>query len=101
MRATLAPPLTSQASLVPRTMRQVPLAANAPSPASAGGIPAAGISCHESPPSSVLTIRKRPSTGSLIAMPCFASQNWIASKNEPLRVLMKRCDQVRPPSVVR
>lgn len=82
-------------------MRQVPLAANPPSPASAAGMPAAGISCHVSPPSSVATMRKRPSTGSLMAMPCIASQNWIASKKEPLRVATNRCDQVRPPSVVR
>jgi len=35
------------------------------------------------PPSVVVRMKNRPSTGSLIAMPCCASQNAMASRKTP------------------
>src|SRR3954447_2144523 len=49
--------------------RQVPLAANANSPSSAGGIPAVGASVQERPPSFVDRMRNLPPTGSDRASP--------------------------------
>src|SRR4051794_32362442 len=62
------PPLANHASR-PLVTRQVPLAANANSPATAGGIPSLGRRCQLRPQSSVAAIRNLPSTGSLRARP--------------------------------
>ena len=62
------PPLANQASR-PLVTRQVPLAANANSPATASGMPSFGSTCQLRPPSSVAAIRNFPSTGSLSARP--------------------------------
>ena len=58
----------------------VPLAANAPSPSSAGGSASAGIRSHVAPPFDVRRITNRPSTESLNANPRFTSPNVIASR---------------------
>src|SRR6185436_20797379 len=79
-RATDAPPVANQTFFEPPTAMQVPLAANAPSPSSAGGRFSLGSSFQFAPPSVVLIRMNRPSTGSLIAMPERASQNANASK---------------------
>jgi hypothetical protein len=68
-RATAAPPVPNQTLVFPWTAMQVPLAANAPSPSSAEGKCSLGMSFQFAPPSDVLITMKRPSTGSLIAMP--------------------------------
>src|SRR5262252_1980047 len=85
---------------LPCVTTQVPLAAKAPSPASAGGSFSVGISFQFAPPSVVLIITKRPSTESLTATPRSASQNAIASKNA-LGLRLVNCNrQCLPPSVV-
>jgi hypothetical protein len=63
------PPLPNQASRAPLVTRQVPLAANPNSPATAGGMPRLDSTRQERPQSSVAAIRNLPSTGSLIASP--------------------------------
>src|SRR5262245_45802170 len=94
------PPVAIQTLLWPWTVIQVPLAANAASPGSAGGMCSAGISFQVDPPSVVLMIRQRPSTGSLRAMPFLASQNASASKNAFGFWLLNCGFQFCPPSVV-
>src|SRR5262245_7333132 len=79
-RATL-PPVAIQTLLRPSTVMQVPLAANAPSPSLAAGIFISRGSFQVAPPSVVLIMTRRPSTGSLTAIPLLTSQNAIASKN--------------------
>src|SRR5262249_56056519 len=74
-RSARAAVVTIQTLFLPWVMTQVPLAANAPSPASAGGSFSGGISFQLVPPSVVLMITKRPSTESLTATPRSASQN--------------------------
>ena len=62
------PPLANHASR-PLVTRHVPLAANANSPATAGGMPASGSTCQLRPQSSVAAMRNFPPTGSLSARP--------------------------------
>src|SRR5262245_47903756 len=69
------PPVAIQASSLPATAMLLPLAANAASSGSAPGMLARGISLQCAPPSVVRITKKRPSTGSLKAIPLFASQN--------------------------
>src|SRR5882672_2106253 len=75
--AAPGPPVPNQASPFPRAIRQVPLAAKAPSLESAGG---ATRRRQCTPPSSVANITNFPSTGSPTTIPCCASQNAIASQ---------------------
>src|SRR5258707_532037 len=76
----LAPPVPNPAFDLPSTTRHVPLAAKAPSPGMAGGIPAVGVRVQVLPPSSVAKTANRPSTGSPNARPWSASQKAIASR---------------------
>jgi hypothetical protein len=69
-RDTFAPPVPNQALPSPCATRQVPLAANAPSPGNAGGIPSTGSPFQFLPPSLVVRITKCPSTGSPSTRPC-------------------------------
>jgi hypothetical protein len=78
----------------------VPLAANAPSFASAGGNRLAATRAHERPPSRVVMITNCPFTESLTAMPLLASQNAIASKNASGSSLVNWSDQDSPAFVV-
>src|SRR5437867_1837630 len=94
------PPVANQTSLVPLTVMLLPLAANAASSGSAAGMFSRGISFQVVPPSSVRITKKRPSTGSLKAMPAFEFQNANPSKN-PFGSRFVNCTfQVFPPSVV-
>src|SRR6266404_2937272 len=99
-RAPATPPVTNHAFFFPCTATQVPLAANAPSPASDGGIFSAPSSIQCAPPSLVAITRKWPSTGSLTAMPCCASQNAMQSKKAFGFVLVNCTDQCSPASLV-
>src|SRR4029453_16412874 len=76
-----APPVAIHTLSVPATVMLLPLAAKAASPGSAGGILARDVSFQVMPPSVVRMIKKRPSTGSLNAIPLLASQNAKPSKN--------------------
>src|SRR6185312_16843454 len=73
-RADAPLPVPIQASLGGSAMAHVPLAANAPSLGSAPGS-AVGDTGDQCAPSLVVITRKCPSTASLIATPCVASQN--------------------------
>src|SRR6187551_1598168 len=73
-------PVANHTRLEPFTATLVPLAAKAPSFASAGGRRLAATRAHERPPSRVVMMTNSPFTESLTAMPLFASQNAIASK---------------------
>src|SRR4051812_38052016 len=70
-----APPPVANHALPADETRQVPLAANANSPSSAGGMPAGGRTCQVRPPSAVARMRNLPSTGSDSASPCRRSRN--------------------------
>src|SRR5262245_8174096 len=85
-----------QTLFLPWVITQVPLAANAPSPASAGGSFSGGISFQFVPPSVVLMIMKRPSTESLTATPRSASQKASASK-KAFGLLLVNCNRQCPP----
>src|SRR5271155_4039920 len=67
-RAAL-PPVANQTLTFPSTVRQLPLAANAPSPSMAGGSDWAGIAFQVLPPSLVVISSKLPFTGSPTAIP--------------------------------
>src|SRR5215472_16694401 len=76
---------------------QDPLAANAPSsPVDDGPF----CRCNESPPSDVVRITNRPSTGSPTTTPCMGSQNAIASQKPFGSPFVKTSDQLAPPSRV-
>src|SRR5579883_641365 len=77
-RAT-APLVANHTSLRPLTVMLDPLAANAASPGNARGRFSDGIDVQVSP-SLVRRIGNFPSTGSLNAIPCVASQNAKPSK---------------------
>src|SRR5262249_985734 len=99
-RSTRAAVVPIHTLFFPSVMTQVPLAANAPSPASAGGSFSGGISFQFVPPSVVLMITKRPSTESLTAKPRSASQKASASK-KAFGLRLVNCNrQCSPPSVV-
>src|SRR5262249_28381599 len=99
-RSTRAAVVPIHTLFLPCVMTQVPLAAKAPSPASAGGSFSGGISFQLAPPSVVLMTRKRPSPESLTATPRLASQNANASKNA-FGLRLVNCNRQRlPPSVV-
>src|SRR5215475_5384323 len=99
-RSARAAVVAIQTLFLPWATMQVPLAANAPSPASAGGSFSGGTSFQLEPPSVVLMITKRPSTESLTATPRFASQNASASK-KAFGLRLVNCNrQCSPPSVV-
>src|ERR1700674_1282680 len=72
-RATF-PPVANQTLMLPWTVMQVPLAANAPSPSRAVGIESGGIAVQFFAPSSVevssnLSLPELSATGSPTAMP--------------------------------
>src|SRR5580692_7225844 len=103
-RATF-PPVTNQTLAVPWMVMQVPLAANAPSPSTAGGRDSGGSGFQVLPPSSVefnsnLSVPELSRTGSPTAMPRSRSQKAMQSKN-PLGFLLVNCSaQVLPALVV-
>src|SRR5437868_5232828 len=99
-RARAPPPVAIQTFDVPRTATQVPLAANAASPGRTLGMLLGGTRLQVVPPSAVVRTNSLPPTGSLIAMPCFASQNEIASRKTPACVV-SNCRDHRIPSSVR
>ncbi len=78
-RDTDPPPVPNQASPSRPATRQVPLAANANSPSSAGGMPAVGSTRQDRPPSDVDSTRNAPFTGSDRARPCRRSANAMQS----------------------
>src|SRR5262245_39774843 len=98
--STRAAVVAIQTLFLPWVMTQVPLAANAPSPASAGGSFSGGISFQLVPPSVVLMITKRTSTESLKVTPRFAPPKASSSK-KAFGLLLVNCNrQCPPPSVV-
>src|SRR5688572_7193714 len=97
-RAASTPPVPNHASLLPRTTRHVPLAANNPSFGTASGV------CflrQFSPPSDVVYTVGRPSTASPTIMPLRRSQKASASKNPLASGFVNRSFHVAPPSSVR
>src|SRR5215208_2764769 len=77
-RACAPPPVANQAVCPCSETRHCPLAANANSPGSAGGI-SVSTTLHVRPPSSVARIRKKPPTGSESARPRLRSKNVMQS----------------------
>ena len=100
-RASLPPPVAIHAFVAPCTASWVLLAANAASPLSTGGTPMAAVLAQCSPPSSVVRMTRRPSTGSLNVNPCRASQKAKPSRNIPLVESLQVSFQFLPPSTVR
>src|SRR5262249_6630738 len=99
-RADLAPPVANQTSFSPRVRRQVPLAANAPSPGNAGGRVFAASGFQLAPPSAVMISWNCPFTGSPRAMPFFSSQKAMAAKKVGGSELLNCITQDLPPSIV-
>src|SRR5262245_15105345 len=99
-RDSAAAPVAIQTWFGRTTATFVPLAAKKPSLSSAGGKLDDGMRVHVRPPSLAAITTNCPSTESLTAMPRFASQNAIASKNAFGSRLTNCPLQVAPASVV-
>src|SRR5450759_94739 len=100
-RASAPPPVAIHAFDEPCTVSWVLLAANAASPLSTGGMFIGEILAQFAPPSSVVRMTNRPSTGSLKVNPWCESKNATPSRQTPLVESVQASVQLLPPSVVR